>query len=114
MEWTISKSVPEGVTMLDIWDEEEKLVKLVESYDSNGGVIDPLFSSMDQSTKSSRTLSKSNRILTRNEVVLNPSAVLAQRSNYASFDVGYASSSEVSSVSADTSTPPIEKKTFER
>jgi len=113
MELTISKSISKGATLLDIREEEKKLATLVESGDLNGEELDPLFGRMPESTKPPRILSHSDRILSRNEIVLN-STKLTRLQNHASFDVGDASSSEVSSVSEDSlsdATPSQRKKT---
>jgi len=86
-------------TMVDINKEERKLIKRVVKANNRGNDIDPLFGKMPGNMKHSGSSEK----LSRNEVVLNTSAVLRRDADQATFDVGDASSNEVSSVSEDSS-----------
>jgi len=85
-------------TIVDINKEERKLMKVVKA-NHPGNDTDPLLGSMPENNKNSR----SDEVLSRNEVVLNTSAVLRRDADQATFDVGDASSNEVSSVSEESS-----------
>lgn len=106
-----------GATMLDIREEEQKLVKRVESARFDADEEDPLFGRMPESTKPPTISSRSDEILSRSEVILNSTSVPQRDVNHSSFDVGDASSSGVSSVSEDSmvdTTPPPKKRSVER
>jgi hypothetical protein len=105
-----------GATIFEINAEEQKLMKRFESGKFNENEKDPLFGRMPESTNPPG-VPHSDEILSRSEVVLNTSSVIRRDIKPASFDVGDASSNEVSRISEDTvdeATPPPKKRSVER